>query len=417
MDTINLVRDMGKKAKEAASFLAIASSDAKNRALVSARDVINKNRSSILAANLEDLKNGQEKSLSSAMLDRLELNHERLDGLEESLTSIAQQSDPVGKVLASWNRPNGLKIKRVSTPLGVIGVIFESRPNVTIDASALCLKSGNASILRGGSDSFYTSRELHRCFVTGISKEGFPQTSTQLVPTTDRSAVGEMLKLTEFIDVIVPRGGRNLVGKVQQEARVPVFAHLEGICHVYVDKDADFEKARRVVINAKTRRPGICGAAECLLIDKNFSSQYGEIILKDLLAKGVEVRTDRKYSTIVGTVLADYSDYGQEFLDNIIAVKSVSGVNEAIDHIKRFGSGHTEAIITENNSTAEEFFNKLDSAILMKNASTQFADGGEFGMGAEIGIATGKIHARGPVGTEQLVSFKYLVEGEGTIRP
>ncbi len=417
MDTINLVRDLGQKAKEAASFLAVASNDTKNRALESARKVINNNRSSILKANQEDLKLGQEKNLSPAMLDRLELNHERLDGLEESLTSISQQSDPVGKILASWDRPSGLRIKRVSTPLGVIGVIFESRPNVTIDASALCLKSGNASILRGGSDSFYTSKELHRCFIEGISQEGFPTASTQLVPTTDRSAVGEMLKLTEFIDVIVPRGGRNLVGRVQQEARVPVFAHLEGICHVYVDKEADLEKARRVVVNSKTRRTGICGAAECLLIDRNIPFATGEILLKDLLAKGVEVRTDEKYSKIAGTVLADDQDYGQEFLDSIIAVKTVSGVNEAIEHIKRYGSGHTEAIITENNSTAEVFFNNLDSAILMKNASTQFADGGEFGMGAEIGIATGKIHARGPVGTEQLVSFKYLVEGDGTIRP
>ena len=417
MDTRNLIREMGKSARESANFLAVASNNSKNRALVCAREIINKNRQAILQANQQDLQLGQGKNLSSAMLDRLELNHERLNGLEESLTSIAKQEEPVGKILAAWDRPSGLKIKRVSTPLGVIGVIFESRPNVTIDASALCLKSGNASILRGGSDSFYSSKELHRCFSEGIAKEGFPTTCSQLVPTTERSAVGEMLKLTDFIDVIVPRGGRNLVGRVQEEARVPVFAHLEGICHVYVDKEADLAKARRVVVNSKTRRTGICGAAECLLIDSDIPIEIAEILLKDLLAKGVEIRADRKFSAITGTVPADEQDFGKEFLANIIAVKSVAGVQEAIKHIQQYGSGHTEAIITENNATAVEFFTQLDSAILMHNASTQFADGGEFGMGAEIGIATGKIHARGPVGIEQLVSFKYLVEGDGTIRP
>ncbi|MYJ87933.1 MAG: glutamate-5-semialdehyde dehydrogenase [Rhodobacteraceae bacterium] len=417
MDTIDLVRDLGKKARQASSVLAIASCETKNKALERAREVINTNRSAIMDANREDLRKGSKKGLSSAMLDRLELTSDRLDDLENSISNIAQQHDPVGKVLATWDRPSGLKIKRVTTPLGVIGVIFESRPNVTIDASALCLKAGNASILRGGSDSFHTSKELHRCFIEGIIQEGLPSATSQFVPTTDRSAVGAMLGLSEFIDVIVPRGGRNLVERVQQEARVPVFAHLEGICHVYVDRDADLNKARRVVVNAKTRRTGICGAAECLLIDENVAFENGELLVRDLLEKGVEVRTDRKYSSVNGTVQASDMDYGKEYLDTIIAVKTVKGVNGAIDHIKRYGSGHTDAIITENDATAEKFFNNLDSAILMKNASTQFADGGEFGMGAEIGIATGKIHARGPVGTEQLVSFKYLVEGDGTIRP
>lgn len=417
MDTLDLVRDLGKKAKQASGVLAIASCEIKNKALQRAREAIKKNRSAIVKANGEDLRNGSRKGLSAAMLDRLEVTLDRLDDIENSISNIAQQPDPVGKVLAAWDRPSGLKIKRVTTPLGVIGVIFESRPNVTIDASALCLKAGNASILRGGSDSFHTSKELHRCFIEGIVKEGLPSAASQLVPTSERSAVGAMLGLSEFIDVIVPRGGRSLVERVQQEARVPVFAHLEGICHVYVDKDADMDKARRVVVNAKTRRTGICGAAECLLIDEGVSYENGEALVLELLEKGVEVRTDKKYSTVDGTVTASDMDYGKEYLDSIIAVKTVSGVIGAIEHIKRFGSGHTDAIITENDVTTERFFNNLDSAILMKNASTQFADGGEFGMGAEIGIATGKIHARGPVGAEQLVSFKYLVEGDGTIRP
>lgn len=417
MDTLNLVRDLGKKAKQASGILAIATCETKNNALERAREVINTNRSAIIEANRKDLRKGIEKGLSSAMLDRLELTPDRLDDLENSILNIAQQHDPVGKVLSAWDRPSGLKIKRVTTPLGVIGVIFESRPNVTIDASALCLKAGNASILRGGSDSFHTSKELHRCFIEGIVEEGLPSATSQLVLTADRSAVGAMLGLSEFIDVIVPRGGRNLVERVRHEARVPVFAHLEGICHVYVDRDADMDKARRVVVNAKTRRTGICGAAECLLIDESVAFENGETLVMDLLENGVEVRTDRKYSSVDGTVPANDMDYGKEYLDSIIAVKTVNGVIGAIEHIKQYGSGHTDAIITENDATAQKFFNNLDSAILMKNASTQFADGGEFGMGAEIGIATGKIHARGPVGTEQLVSFKYLVEGDGTIRP
>jgi glutamate-5-semialdehyde dehydrogenase len=300
--------------------------------------------------------------------------------------------------------------------LGVVGVIYESRPNVTADAGALCLKAGNAVILRGGSESFHSSEALHACMVQGLREAGLPEAAIQLIPTRDRAMVAEMLRATAYIDVIVPRGGKGLVGLVQAEARVPVFAHLEGICHVYADRDADLEKARRVVLNAKTRRTGICGAAECLLIDWQFYTKHGAVLIEDLLAAGVEVRTEGELSKIPGTVQAAPDDFGREFLDKIIAAKLVDGVDAAIAHIRRYGSNHTEAILTENDATAARFFERLDSAILMRNASTQFADGGEFGMGGEIGIATGKLHARGPVGAEQLCSFKYLVTGDGTIR-
>jgi len=313
-------------------------------------------------------------------------------------------------------RPGNTGFKVWDTPLGVVGVIYESRPNVTADAGALCLKAGNAVILRGGSESFHSSRAIHDCLVTGLRQAGLPSDAIQLVPTRDRAAVSAMLTATDHIDVIVPRGGKGLVGLVQREARVPVFAHLEGICHVYADRDADLEKARRVVLNAKTRRTGICGAAECLLIDWQFYTKHGAVLIEDLLAAGVEVRTEGELLRVAGTVRAAPDDFGREFLDMIIAAKLVDGVDEAIAHIRRYGSNHTESILTENDTTAARFFERLDSAILMRNASTQFADGGEFGMGAEIGIATGKMHARGPVGAEQLTSFKYLVTGDGTIR-
>ena len=302
------------------------------------------------------------------------------------------------------------------TPIGVIGVIYESRPNVTADAGALCLKSGNAVILRGGSESFHSSRAIHACLVEGLKGAGLPEASIQLVPTRDRAAVTAMLQATDHIDVIVPRGGKGLVGLVQREARVPVFAHLEGICHVYVDADADLEKARRVLLNAKTRRTGICGSAETVLVDAAFRAKFGDVLVQDLLDAGVEVRADGDLA-IAGTTAAQPDDFGKEFLDMIIAAKVVDGVDEAIAHIRQYGSNHTDAIITENDATAARFFQQLDSAILMRNASTQFADGGEFGMGAEIGIATGKLHARGPVGAVQLTSFKYLVTGDGTVRP
>ena len=412
----NLMADIGAKARAAAAELACASSERKAAALVSAAAAVWARRHEILDANTMDLAAAEEKGLSPAMIDRLTLNESRLRGIVDGLRSVAEARDPVGRVLAEWDRPSGLHIQRVATPLGVIGVIYESRPNVTADAGALCLKSGNAVILRGGSESFETSQAIHLCMAQGLREAGLPETAIQLVPTRDREMVAAMLRATDFIDVIVPRGGKGLVGLVQKEARVPVFAHLEGICHVYADRDADLEKARAVVLNAKTRRTGICGAAECLLIDWQFYTRHGGVLIEDLLKAGVQVRTTGELLNIPGTIQAAPEDFGHEFLDMIIAARLVDGVDEAIAHIRRYGSQHTEAILTENDATAARFFARLDSAILMRNASTQFADGGEFGMGAEIGIATGKLHARGPVGAEQLCSFKYLVTGNGTIR-
>jgi glutamate-5-semialdehyde dehydrogenase len=402
--------------RAAAAELAYASSERKAAALQAAAAAVWARRDEILDANVLDMDFGREKGLSPAMLDRLMLNETRLRGIVDALRQVAEQRDPVGRVLDQWTRPNGLHIQRVATPLGVVGVIYESRPNVTADAGALCLKAGNAVILRGGSESFHSSEALHACMQQGLREAGLPEAAIQLIPTRDRAMVAEMLRATEYIDVIVPRGGKGLVGLVQAEARVPVFAHLEGICHIYADRDADLEKARRVVLNAKTRRTGICGAAECLLIDWQFYTKHGAVLIEDLLAAGVEVRTEGELLKIPGTTPAAPEDFGREFLDKIIAAKLVDGVDAAIAHIRRYGSNHTEAILTENDATAARFFERLDSAILMRNASTQFADGGEFGMGGEIGIATGKLHARGPVGAEQLCSFKYLVTGDGTIR-
>jgi glutamate-5-semialdehyde dehydrogenase len=367
-------------------------------------------------ANAEDLVAAEEKGLSAAMLDRLTLDSSRIAAMAEGLRDIAAQHDPIGEVITEWDQPTGLHIQRVRTPLGVIGVIYESRPNVTADAGALCLQSGNAVILRGGSESFNSCRAIHACLVEGLKAAGLPETAIQLVQTTDRAMVTAMLQAVEYLDVIIPRGGKGLVGLVQREARVPVFSHLEGICHIYLDKDADLEMARKIVINAKTRRTGICGAAECLLIDWKFYTKYGAQVIEDLLKAGVEVRAGKELDKIPGTVKAHDDDFGKEFLDMIISAKLVDGIDEAISHIKRYGSQHTDAIVTANDDTAARFFQRLDSAILIRNASTQFADGGEFGMGAEIGIATGKMHARGPVGAEQLTSFKYLVTGTGTIR-
>jgi glutamate-5-semialdehyde dehydrogenase len=412
-----IIERMGRAARAAAAELACASSERKAAALISAADAVWRRRQEILDANILDLDAGAVRGLTAAMLDRLRLDDHRLRSIVDALRLIAEQRDPVGRVLAEWDRPNGLHIQRVATPLGVIGVIYESRPNVTADAGALCLKSGNAVILRGGSDCFDTSEAVHSCMVEGLRAAGLPEAAIQFVPTRDRAAVAAMLRATAWIDVIVPRGGKGLVGLVQSEARVPVFAHLEGICHVYADRDADLEKARRVVLNAKTRRTGVCGAAECLLIDWQFYTRHGAVLIEDLLNAGVEVRTEGELLKVPGTVPASPDDFGREFLDRIIAVRLVDGVDEAIAHIRRYGSSHTEAILSENDATAERFFQQLDSAILMRNASTQFADGGEFGMGAEIGIATGKLHARGPVGAEQLTSFKYLVTGDGTVRP
>jgi len=416
LDIAALMQGIGEAARQAAAELAFAPSEQKDAALRAAADAVEASREAILAANAEDMAAAEAKGLGGAMLDRLKLDEGRVRGIVEGLRAIAEQADPIGAVIAEWDRPSGLHIRRVRTPIGVVGVIFESRPNVTADAGALCLKAGNAAILRGGSESQRSSAAIHAGLVAGLKAAGLPETAIQLVPTADRAAVGEMLTMTRHIDVIVPRGGKGLVGRVQAEARVPVFAHLEGIVHVYVDKAADLAKARRVILNAKTRRTGICGAAECLLVDRAFFEAEGAPFIGDLVAAGVEVRGDETLQALPGVVPAGPEDWGHEYLDAIIAAKLVEGVDGAIAHIRRHGSQHTDCIITEDDAAAARFFQRLDSAILMRNASTQFADGGEFGMGAEIGIATGKLHARGPVGAEQLTSFKYLVEGDGAVR-
>ena len=415
-DIHSMVVDIGKKAREASRSLAVASSLQKKEALIFGADSLKENTENILEQNKKDLDFGEAKGLSNALMDRLLLNEERIGSMIGGLEAIANQNDPIGQVMEAWRRPNGLEIKRVRTPLGVIGVIYESRPNVTADAGALCLKAGNSVILRGGSESFNSSVAIHNCLQDGLSKANLPAESIQLIPTRDRAAVASLLQLTEHVDVIVPRGGKSLVGLVQSKARVPVFAHLEGIVHIYLDKDADPSKAFDIILNSKTRRTGICGAVECLLINKDILKGLGSEIVKMLLDAGVEVRADKEVVKIPGTVAANKNDWGNEFLDSKIAVKAVADLEEAIRHIQSFSSSHTDCIITENLEVRDEFFTHLDSAILMHNASTQFADGGEFGMGAEIGIATGKLHARGPVGTVQLTSFKYLVEGQGTIR-
>lgn len=413
---VTLMADIGARAKAASATLATATAERKHAALVSAAEAVWAARADIISANEKDMAYGVEKGLSAAMLDRLKLDEDRLRGIIDGLRAIAEQTDPVGEVMDEWNQSSGLNIRRVRTPLGVIGVIYESRPNVTTDAGALCLKAGNAVILRGGSESFHSSQALHACLQQGLRDANLPEDAIQLVPTRDRAAVQEMLTMTDSIDVIVPRGGKGLVGLVQREARVPVFAHLEGIVHIYIDAAADSEKALKVVLNAKTRRTGICGAAECLLIHKDVSKTIGAGLIRALLDAGVEVRADGAFQTIEGVVPATDNDWGREYLDMIIAAREVESVEEAMAHIRQYGSNHTDCIVTEDAATAVTFMNTLDSAILMHNASTQFADGGEFGMGAEIGIATGKMHARGPVGAAQLTSFKYLVTGDGTVR-
>jgi glutamate-5-semialdehyde dehydrogenase len=411
MNIPDLMATIGARAKAAARILAIATPQAKADALVAAADAVWAARSAIIDANAKDMAFGRDKGLSAAMLDRLMLDEERIEGMVSGLKSVAAQDDPVGVVLEDWTQPTGIHIRRVRTPLGVIGVIYESRPNVTADAGALCLKAGNAVILRGGSESFHSSTAIHSALQSGLLSAGLPADAIQLVPTRDRAAVREMLTMTDTIDVIVPRGGKGLVGLVQREARVPVFAHLEGIVHIYIDKDADAAKARAVVLNAKTRRTGICGAAECLLVHKD-ATELGQAIVTDLMAAGVDVHAQG----LNGTSVATQDDWGMEFLDMKIAAKVVDNIEDAIDHIQTYGSNHTDCILTEDDEAAETFFARLDSAILMRNASTQFADGGEFGMGGEIGIATGKMHARGPVGAAQLTSFKYLVVGDGAVR-
>jgi glutamate-5-semialdehyde dehydrogenase len=411
-----LMADMGRAARAAAADLAYADPQAKTQALNLAADAVWTERANIIAANAKDLDYGRDKGLSPAMMDRLMLDEARIAGIVAGLRAVAAQADPVGAVMAEWDMPSGLHIRRVRTPLGVVGLIYESRPNVTADAGALCLKAGNAVILRGGSESFHSSQALHACLVKGLIGAGLPEAAIQLVPTRDRAAVSEMLRMVEYIDVIVPRGGKGLVGLVQREARVPVFAHLEGIVHIYVDAAADPAKALSVVLNAKTRRTGICGAAECLLLDRPIAETLGRDLIAALVAAGVRVHADDGLASLPGTTPATDADWGREYLDMDIAAKVVDGVDGAIAHIRRYGSNHTDAVITEDDSVADRFFTRLDSAILMRNASTQFADGGEFGMGAEIGIATGKLHARGPVGAEQLTSFKYLVTANGAVR-
>ena len=414
-----LMLDLGRKARAAASKLATASAERKYAALIGAAEAVRSRQVEILAANALDMDNARQKGMTSAFQDRLLLTEARLTSIIDALRTIAELPDPVGAVMAEWDRPNGLHIERVRTPLGVIGVIYESRPNVTADAGALCLKSGNAVILRGGSDSAHSSRALVDCLRLGLKLAGLPEDCVQLVPTTDRSAVGELLGgLGGTIDVIVPRGGKSLVARVQAEARVPVFAHLEGIVHVYVDRSADLDQAVSITLNSKMRRTGICGAAETLLVHRDVVSTHLTPILDALIAKGCQIRGDAtvKANSLL-TIEATEADWRTEYEDAIISVKVVDSVEEAIAHIGTYSSHHTEAIIAQDPAAVEKFFNEIDSAILIHNASTQFADGGEFGFGGEIGIATGKMHARGPVGVEQLTSFKYRVRGTGQLRP
>lgn len=418
-DTDTLMLGIGADARAASRALARATTEQKDLALRAAAKALRASEAAILTANAKDIAAAEAAGRPASFVDRLKLDAKRIAAIAQGLDDIAELADPVGTVLAAWTRPNGLAFERVRVPLGVIGIIYESRPNVTADAGALALKAGNAAILRGGSESQHSSVAIHAALVDGLRAAELPETAIQLVPTTDRAAVGAMLTgLNGSIDVIVPRGGKSLVERVQSDARVPVFAHLEGICHTYVDRGADIELAIPIVLNAKLRRTGVCGATECLLVDKNADDDNLTPLVKALLDAGCEVRGDAATQAVDARVKAAApDDYGHEFLDAIIAVKVVDGVDGAIAHIARYGSQHTDAIITECEPTAEVFLNRVDSAIVLVNASTQFADGGEFGFGAEIGIATGKMHARGPVGVEQLTTFKYKVRGTGQIRP
>jgi glutamate-5-semialdehyde dehydrogenase len=410
---------LGRTARQAAERLGLASTESKNVALRAAAQALRDSVSDILSANEIDLANGRERGLSAAMLDRLALTPERIEGIVAGLEAIADLADPVGDVIAEWQRPNGLIIQRVRVPLGVIGIIYESRPNVTADAGALCLKSGNAVILRGGTEAVNSNTAIHACLVQGLTAAGLPETAIQRVPTQDRDAVGILLRdMAEYVDVVVPRGGKNLIARVQADARVPVMGHLEGLCHTYIHSGADVDMAREISVNAKMRRTGICGATETILVDEAVADSHLGPVVAGLLDAGCEVRGDpRTQAADERVVAAAETDWGHEFLDSIVAVRVVDGLDDALDYIRRFGSGHTDAIVTADAEAAERFLNELDSAIVMHNASTQYADGGEFGMGAEIGIATGRIHARGPVGAEQLTSYKYVVRGTGQTRP
>lgn len=419
-DSLSSVMDaMGTRARRASRVLAGASAEQKNHALLAAAECLGNRMSEILAANQNDLQAARESGLSDAMLDRLALDEGRVLSMVAGLRSIAELDDPVGRVLAGWTRPNGLDIQRVSVPLGVIGVIYESRPNVTADAGALCLKAGNAVILRGGSESFHSSGEIHACLCEGLARAGLPADSIQMVPTTDREAVGYLLSdMSRYLDVLIPRGGKGLVARVEREARVPVLGHLEGICHLYVDASANRETAVNVVVNAKMRRTGICGAAETLLLDRHADAGLVAAVVQALSGAGCEVRGDQCLrEQFPDLPPADDADWSTEYLAPIISAAMVDGVEGAIEHIQRYGTGHTESVIATDTGVAERFLSSVDSAIVMHNASTQFADGGEFGMGAEVGIATGRLHARGPVGVEQLTSYKYVVRGSGQMRP
>ena len=410
---------MGRAARDAAAALREASSEQKNKALLAAAAAIRAAQLQILAANEEDMRGGAARNLSPALMDRLKLDAKRVEATAQAVADVASLPDPVGRELARWQRPNGLDISRVSTPIGVIGIIYESRSNVTADAGALCLKSGNVVILRGGSESLHSSRAIHAALVQGLEAAGLPAGAIQLVPTKDRAAVGHLLSgLNGTVDMIVPRGGKSLVARVQAEARVPVLAHLEGICHTYVHEKADLAMARALVLNGKMRRTGVCGATETVLIDRSILATHLKPILDDLAKAGCEIRGDDAVRAIYPAAkIATEEDWRTEYLDAIVAVRAVGGVEEAIRHIVAYGSQHTDSIVTEDKQTAQRFLSALDSAIVMHNASTQFADGGEFGMGAEIGIGTGKLHARGPVGVEQLTIFKYVVRGSGQTRP
>jgi len=418
-DVAGVMRDIGQRAKVAARRLALASTADKDRALAAMTEALRASCAAILAANAEDVAEAGAAGATSAFVDRLTLDDARVAAMADGVETVARLADPVGIVADAWTRPNGMRIERVRVPLGVVGVIYESRPNVTADAGVLCLKAGNAAILRGGSESFRSGRAIHAALVSGLRAAGLTEDAIQLVPTRDRAAVGLMLAgLEGAIDVIVPRGGKGLVGRVQAEARVPVFAHLEGNCHVYVDKAADLDMAKRIVLNAKMRRTGVCGAAETLLVDRAAAEADLKPLVTVLLDAGCEVRGDRETQSADTRVKpATEDDWGTEFLDAIIAVKVVDGVDEAIAHVERYGSHHTDAIVTTDQTAADKFLAQVDSAIVLHNASTQFADGGEFGFGAEIGIATGRMHARGPVGVEQLTTFKYRVLGSGQTRP
>jgi glutamate-5-semialdehyde dehydrogenase len=409
---------LGEAARAAAHALAQADTARKNRALEAAATAIREDRDAIIAANARDIAAAKADGATSAFLDRLMLDAGRVEAMARGVEDVATLKDPIGEVIADWTRPNGLRITRVRVPLGVIGVIYESRPNVTADAAALCLKSGNAVILRGGSESFHSSRAILAALHRGLAAAGLPEACAQTVPTADRAAVGEMLRMTGLIDIIVPRGGKSLIERVSAESRIPVIKHLDGICHVYVDASANLDMARKVTLNAKMRRTGICGAAETLLVDRKVAKTHLLPVLDDLIKAGCEVRGDGEVCAAEPRARkATEADWGTEYLDAIISVKMVDGIDGAIAHIEKYGSHHTDSIIADDESVAEKFLNTLDSAILLHNASTQFADGGEFGMGAEIGISTDKLHARGPVGVEQLTSYKYVVHGSGQTRP